>query len=67
MTEKEARSILAGYRETDENTGENYGYKILECLGTDGDGFVFKCSADGVDEACVMGVYPSGAVLCVPQ
>jgi hypothetical protein len=67
MTEKETKKILDGYREADEDTGESYGYKILEGLGRDGDGFVFRCKADGVDDTCVMGVYPGGTVLCVPQ
>lgn len=66
MTEKEARAILAKYRETDEETGEQYGYDILNCVGADGDGFTFECRAAGVDTTCVMGVYPGGRVLCAP-
>lgn len=73
MTEKTARGILERYQETDEDTGEKYGYKILEGLGPDGHGFVFNCIADGADDECVMGVYPDpehpsgGTVLCIPQ
>lgn len=73
MTEKTAKSILEKYQETDEDTGEKYGYKVLESLGPDGRGFVFRCRADGADEDCILGVYPDsgdpagGTVLCIPQ
>jgi len=66
MTEKEARAILESYQETDEDTGEKYGFCILKSLGADGDGFAFECKADGAESSCTMGVYPGGEVLCIP-
>lgn len=75
MTENEARKILQDYRETDDDTGEKYGYVIQECCGTDGDGFVFRCKIEGVDYDALdavmgnlplMAVYPDGTVVNVP-
>lgn len=66
MTKKEARAILETYQETDADTGETYGYAAVSCLGADGNGFAFLCRADGASDTCVMGVYPAGAVLCIP-
>lgn len=75
MTEKEARKILQDYRETDDDTGEEYGYVIQECCGTDGDGFVFQCKVEGVDYDALdavtgnlplLAVYPDGTVVNVP-
>lgn len=67
MTEKEAKAILETYQETDEDTGEIYGYEVLDCLGTDGDGFVFECRAEGAENTCDMGIYPDGTILNIPR
>lgn len=72
MTENEARKILLEYREEDDETGEMYGFDIDCLVGKNGDGFVFRCKADGVtydsvEEFPLYGVYPDGTVLCVPM
>ncbi len=71
MTEKEARDILSGYREIDDDTGERYGYTIQECCGKDGDGYLFRCRAEGVeysgtDDLPILAVYPDKTVIAVP-
>lgn len=71
MTEKEARKILQDYHETDDNTDEEYGYVIQECCGTDGNGYVFRCKAEGVEygkdtNLPLIAVYPDGTVIPVP-
>ena len=75
MTENEARTILQDYRETDNDTGEEYGYVIQECCGKDGEGYVFSCKIEGVDydtlddvmrNLPLIAVYPDGTVVNVP-
>ena len=75
MTENEARTILQDYRETDNDTGEEYGYVIQECCGKAGEGYVFRCKIEGVDydtlddvmrNLPLIAVYPDGTVVNVP-
>ena len=71
MTEQEAKKVLQEYRDTDDYTGEKYGYIIQESCGKDGDGYIFRCKAEGVDYAPednlpLLGVYPDGTVISVP-
>ncbi len=75
MTENEARAILQDYRETDNDTGEEYGYVIQECCGKDSEGYVFRCKIEGVDydtlddvmrNLPLIAVYPDGTVVNVP-
>lgn len=71
MTEQEARKILKSYRETDDDTGEKYGYIIQESCGKDGEGYIFRCKAEGVDYSPkdnlpLIGVYPDGTVISIP-
>lgn len=79
MTEHEARTILESYREVDEDTGEEYGHKIIRCLGSDSDGYVFECKSTGYldlntmtfvessDVTYEVAVYSDGTVVCIPQ
>ena len=79
MTEHEARKILENYREVDEDTGEKYDHKIIRCLGSDGDGYIFECKSNGYldlktmtfvespDAAYEVAVYSDGTVVCIPQ
>lgn len=48
MTKQEAKRILETYRETDEDTGEKYGYIIQSYHGESNSGFVFRCKIEGV-------------------
>ena len=75
MTQNEARTILRDYCETDNDTGEEYGYVIQECCGKDGEGYVFRCKIEGVDydtlddvmrNPPLIAVYPDGTVVNVP-
>lgn len=79
MTELEARTILENYREVDDDTGEEYGHKVICCRGGDNDGYVFECSSEGcldlktgvfvksTTATYEVAVYPDGAVICLPQ
>ena len=72
MTENEARHILSNYRELDDDTGEEYGYIIQECCGKDGEGYVFRCKAEGAEydetqDLPLLAVYPEGMVLIIPN
>lgn len=66
MTEKEAKKKLEAYREIDEDTGEEYAYRVVKSLGPDGNGYLFECTPEGTDFVCVVAVYPE-YVLMVPQ
>lgn len=48
MTTREAKKILEAHRETDEDTGEKYGYIIQSDHGTCTGGFVFECKIEGI-------------------
>ena len=72
MTENEARDILSHFRELDDDTGEEYGYIIQECCGKDGEGYVFRCKAEGAEydetqDLPLLAVYPEGMVLIIPN
>lgn len=79
MTELEARTILENYREADDDTGEEYGHKIIRCLGGDNDGYIFECKSDGyldlnagvlvksTNATYQVAVYPDETVICLPQ
>ena len=79
MTELEARTILENYREADDDTGEEYGHKIIRCLGGDNDGYIFECKSDGyldlnagvlvksTNVTYQVAVYPDETVICLPQ
>ena len=49
MTKEEAKKILEAYRETDEDTGDTWGLKVLKYLGANNDGHVFEVIADDTD------------------
>lgn len=71
MTEQEARNILKNFRETDDDTGEQYGYIIQKCCGKDGNGYVFQCKVEGMeykptDQLPLLAVYPDGTIMNVP-
>lgn len=71
MTEQEAREILAAYREIDDNTGEDYGYIIQNCIGMKDDSFFFECKVEGVkyhngDQLPVIAVFPDKSVFVLP-
>lgn len=79
MTEEEARTILENYREVDDDTGEEYSHKIICCLGSDNDYYIFKCKSDGCldlktgsfvkseNASYEVAVCPDGTVLGIPQ
>lgn len=79
MTEQEARKILEEYREFDEDTGEKYGHKIIRCLGSNRDCYIFQCKSNGYldlntmtfvespDATYEVAVYLDGTVICIPQ
>lgn len=67
MTKQEAKKILKAYRETDEDTGEKYGYIIQSYHGEYGGGFVFRCKVEGVkykatDTLPLVSVFSDGKV-----
>lgn len=71
MTETKAREILSEYQEEDEETGEMYGFDIIDFVGADGDGLIARCIAEGAtyhsdEELPLYAIYPDGTVLCVP-
>lgn len=71
MTKQEAKRILKTYRETDEDTGEKYGYIIQSYHGTCAGGFVFRCKVEGVpysntDNLPLIAVFSNGAVTILP-
>ena len=66
MTEAEARKVISAYREYDEATDSEYGFRILECIEQSGSGFLFKCQPDECTETCMLAVYPGGLVLTPP-
>ena len=79
MTEHETRSILENHREVGEDTGEKSGHKIIRCLGSAGNGYIFECKSTGYlnlktmpfiespDAAYEVAVYSDGTVVCIPQ
>lgn len=66
MTEAEARKVISAYREYDEETDSEYGFRILECIEQSESGFLFKCQPDECTETCILAVYPGGLVLTPP-
>ena len=76
MTKEEAKKILSMYRETDDDTREEYGYIIQDYVGKDGEAHIFRCKVEGIDydsltgifaNLPLMAVYPDGTVLNVPE
>lgn len=71
MTKQEAKKILEAYRETDEDTGEKYGYIIQNYHGLCAGGFVFGCKVEGVpysnaDDLPLITVLSGGKVVVFP-
>lgn len=71
MTKQEAKKILEAYRETDEDTGEKYGYIIQSYHRTCTGGFVFRCKIEGVpysntDNLPLIAVLSDGKVVVLP-
>lgn len=71
MTEQEARKVLEMYRETDDDTGEDYGYIIRNYIGKREDAFYFECKVEGVeysdsDKLPIVAVFPDSFVLVLP-
>ncbi len=72
MTEQKARKILEAYRETDEDTGESFGYSVQNYSGEDNGTFFFECKVDGVeyhdgDSFPVIAVFQNGTILVLPS
>lgn len=71
MTKQEAKQILEVYRETDEDTGEKYGYIIQSYHEEYDGGFVFRCKVEGVpysnaDNLPLIAVLSDGKVVILP-
>jgi len=71
MTEQEARKVLEAYRETDDDTGEEFGYLIQNFLEKSDDAFFFECKVEGVEyhdggQLPVVAVYPDKSVFVLP-
>lgn len=71
MTKQDEKRILKAYRETDEDTGEKYGYIIQSYHGMCAGGFVFRCKVEGVpysnsDSLSLIAVLSNGAVTILP-
>ena len=76
MNKEEAKKILSMYRETDDDTGEEFGYIIQDYVTKDGEAYIFRCKVEGVDYDSLTGifvnlpliaVYPDGTVLNIPE
>lgn len=70
MDQATAEKILLAYRELDEETEQEYGYKITGYLGPDADGHTFNviCDDGAADyEPVPVGVYPPDTVLFLPR
>ena len=71
MTKQEAKKILEAYRETDEDTGEKYGYIIQSYHGESNGGFAFRCKVEGApysnaDNLLLIAVLSDGKVVVLP-
>lgn len=68
MTKEEATRLLETYRETDDETSEEYGYSIIRYVGMHGDCHLFECALPDYaeDSTMTVAVCPDGDVLPLP-